>query len=221
MGHRTRHHLAITVWAISFGISIAIIGCIGLTSASHHHWHQCMTSLQLHQSEREIELSRGPEDIPARKGVKVISVDDGTSSLLLISLRASVKMWFEHLDLATIVVTQGHLCKRSGSIKGPCIIIRRRLQRPQNIIIIIIIIRSRCCKGVIRIIKRMTRLDSYDHHHRRKGEQDKEGTRHQEQEPNNIDKKTRLTTSTRTSSIIHHICICAISQKHPSRGRGA
>ena len=46
MGHRTWHHLAIIVWAISFGISIAIIGCIGLTSASHLYWHHCMTSLK-------------------------------------------------------------------------------------------------------------------------------------------------------------------------------
>ena len=46
--------------------------------------------------------------------MKVISIGDGTSSLLLISLRASVKIWFEHLDLATIVVAHGHFCKRSG-----------------------------------------------------------------------------------------------------------
>ena len=58
---------------------------------------------------------------------------------------------------------------------------------------------------------RVTRLDSYDNHHRRKGEEDREGIRHQEQEPNDIDKKTRPTTSTRTSSIIHHIVTCAIS----------
>ena len=86
MGHRTWHHLAIIVWAISFGITYAIIGCIGLTSVSHHQWHLCMTSLQLHQSEREIELSRGQGDIPSRKGVKVIIIGDGTSPLLLISL---------------------------------------------------------------------------------------------------------------------------------------
>ena len=60
----------------------------------------------------------------------------------------------------------------------------------------------------------MTRLDSYDHHRRKRGEEDKEGIRHQEQEPNDIDKKTRLTTST-TSSITDHILSSAIS--HGSR----
>ena len=44
----------------------------------------------------------------------------------------------------------------------------------------------------------------------------REGTRHHEQEPNDIDKKTTMTTSMRTSSIIHHI-ICAISHGSSAR----
>ena len=60
----------------------------------------------------------------------------------------------------------------------------------------------------------VTGQDNHDNHHRRIGEKviNKEDIK--EQEPN--DKKTRLTTSTRTSSIIDHI-ICAIS--HGSRAR--
>ena len=57
-----------------------------------------------------------------------------------------------------------------------------------------------------------TGLDSYNHHHRRIREEGKEGTRHQEQEPNDIDKKMTMTTSSRTSSIIDHI-FGAISPK--------
>ena len=61
---------------------------------------------------------------------------------------------------------------------------------------------SRCCKDMRRIIKRLTGQDNHDHHHRRKGEEDREGIRHQEQEPNDIDKKTRPTTS--IYDIVHH-----------------
>ena len=57
-----------------------------------------------------------------------------------------------------------------------------------------------------------TRLDDYDNHHRRIGEKDIKEEDIIEQEPNDIDKKTRPTTSTMTSSIMDHI-ICAISQK--------
>ena len=78
-----------------------------------------------------------------------------------------------------------------------------------------IIIMSRYCEEMRRIIKRLTGQDNHDHHHRRKGEEDREGIRHQEQEPNDIDKKTRPTTSTMTSSIKNHILDCAIS--HGSR----
>ena len=112
------------------------------------------------------------------------------------------------LGIATTLWLKAHLGKEVPQ-QGPCI--RRRHQRPQNIFII----RSRCREDMTRIIMRVTRLDSYDNHHRRKGEEDKEGIRHQEQEPNDIEKETRLTTSTRTSSIIHHIVTCAIS--HGSR----
>ena len=61
-----------------------------------------------------------------------------------------------------------------------------------------------------------SRQDDYDNHHRRRGEKviNKEDIK--EQEPN--DQKTGLTTSRMTSSIIHHIWTCAISQK-PSEFR--
>ena len=72
---------------------------------------------------------------------------------------------------------------------------------------------SRYCEDMIRIIKRLTRQDDYDSHHRRIGEKDINEEDFKEQEPN--DKKTRLTASTMTSSIIDHIRICAIS--HGSR----
>ena len=55
-----------------------------------------------------------------------------------------------------------------------------------------------------------TRLDDYDNHHRRIGEKDIKEEDIIEQEPNDIDKMTRPTTSTMTSSIMDHI-ICAIS----------
>ena len=67
---------------------------------------------------------------------------------------------------------------------------------------------------------RLTGLDSNDSHHKRKGEEviNKEDIK--DQEPKDIDKKTRL-TSTKTSSIINHILTCAISQKHyKNRGFG-
>ena len=56
---------------------------------------------------------------------------------------------------------------------------------------------------------RLTGLDSNDSHHKRKGEEviNKEDIK--DQEPKDIDKKTRL-TSTKTSSIINHILTCAI-----------
>ena len=57
---------------------------------------------------------------------------------------------------------------------------------------------------------RLTGLDSNDSHHKRIGEKDIKEEDIIEQEPNDIDKKTTLTTSTMTSSIIDHI-ICAIS----------
>ena len=69
---------------------------------------------------------------------------------------------------------------------------------------------SRYCEDMIRIIKRLTRQDDYDSHHRRIGEKDIKEEDIKGQEPN--DKKTRRTASTMTSSIIDHIRICAISQ---------
>ena len=68
---------------------------------------------------------------------------------------------------------------------------------------------------------RLTGLDSNDSHHRRKGEEviNKEDIK--DQEPNDINKKTRR-TSTMTSSIIYRILTCAIShisQIEPEDGR--
>ena len=59
-----------------------------------------------------------------------------------------------------------------------------------------------------------SRQDGYDNHHRRIGEKVINKDNIKEQEPN--DKRTRLTTSTMTSSIMDHIITCAISQKPPS-----
>ena len=56
---------------------------------------------------------------------------------------------------------------------------------------------------------RLTRQDSNDSHHRRKGEGVIKKEDIKEQEPN---EKTRLTMTSMTSSIIDHISICAISQ---------
>ena len=71
---------------------------------------------------------------------------------------------------------------------------------------------SRCCKDMRRIIKRLTGQDDNDNHHRKKGEEVIKKEDIKEQEPN--DKKTRLTTSSMTSSIIDHI-ICAFSHFFP------
>ena len=91
----------------------------------------------------------------------------------------------------------------------------RKTQRLQYIIIIII--RSRCCKGMRGLSRVILRQDSYDNHHRRTGEEviNKEDIKGQE--PN--DEKTRLMTSTMTSSIIHHIWTCAIHSFAPSESQ--
>ena len=112
-----------------------------------------------------------------------------------------------HLDHATFVAQGPIVEKGVSSAKGPEPSERRHLRLWE------IIIMSRYCEGMRRIIKRLTGQDNHDHHHRRKGEEDREGIRHQEQEPNDIDKKTRPTISTMTSSIKIHILDCAISQK--------
>ena len=59
-----------------------------------------------------------------------------------------------------------------------------------------------------------SRQDSHDSHHRRKGEEDiKRKEDIKEQEP--YDKKTTMTTSSRTSSIKNHIWTCYCSQRFP------
>ena len=73
-----------------------------------------------------------------------------------------------------------------------------------------IIIRSRHCVDRRRSSRVMTRLDSNGYHHRRIGERNikmKEDI--QGHEPK--DKKTSMTTSTMTSSIMDHILTCSIS----------
>ena len=100
---------------------------------------------------------------------------------------------------------------QKGLLSGPCILIREGKEdttTPEHII------RSRHCRDVIGSSRLTSRLDSYDNHHRRKGEEDINKEDIKEQEPKD-NKKTMTTTSTRISSIIHHIMTCTIS--HGSR----